>query len=371
MVGEYLVTILAIDPMDSFSGDEQELTDRSQRPRPANSEQQQVMQRRAVAGGLILLFLIMIVLLAKGCQSSRQTNSIKDFVKRTNSIVTQSNQTSKDFFSLLKDPGDANATEIETSVNVQRSQATELVRQAADLKASGEDLAAAKQYLVDSLELRRDGLTEISSQIGQALGDQDPEAATEKIAANMQQFLASDVIYSQRAYAYMNAAVKSKKVEGVQVPASQFLPSLEWLDPTQVDDVFSRARGGGGGGGAATPGTHGSGITGVTVQPSGTALAEGETADLKGASSIEVDVQNQGENDESDVVVSYSIAGAGAAIKQNKTIPSIKAGETVKVTLPLTKIPAAGASATLKISVKKVPGEQNLDNNTQSYEVTF
>ncbi len=356
--------------MASFSGDEHDGPGRFQRPRQPDSEHQQVMQRRAVAAGLIVLFLIVILFLAKGCQSTRQTNAVKDFVKQTNSIITQSNQTSKDFFDLLKDPGDASATDIETSVNVQRSQASELVRQAADLKASGDDLTAARQYLVETLEFRRDGLTQISKEIGQALGDQDPEAATEKIAANMQQFLTSDVIYSQRAYAYMNAAIEDRDIKGEEIPASQFLPSLEWLDPAQVEDVFARARGGGSDT-AATPGTHGTGITGVTVQPSGTALAEGQTNNLNGASSIEVDVQNQGENDETSVIVSYTISGSGAAIRQNKTIPSIKAGETVKVTLPLSKIPASGATATMKVAVKKVPGEENLDNNTQTFDVTF
>jgi hypothetical protein len=328
------------------------------------------MQRRAIAGGLIVLFLIVVVLLGKGCQSARQENAVKDFVKQTNSIITQSNQGSSDFFALLKDPGDASATDIETSVNVQRSQAAELVRQAEDLSASGEDLTAAKQYLVETLEFRRDGLSAISEEIGQALGDQDAEAATEKIAANMQQFLTSDVVYSQRAYAYMNAAVKDKDISGVSLPASRFLPSLEWLDPAQVLDVFNRISGGGSTA-AATPGTHGTGITGVTVQPSGAALAEGTTNDLSGAKQIEVDVQNQGENDESDVEVTYTITGAGTPLKQSKTIPDITAGQTKKVTLPLTKIPAAGASATLKVEVKKVPGEENTDNNSQTFDVKF
>jgi subtilase family serine protease len=149
------------------------------------------------------------------------------------------------------------------------------------------------------------------------------------------------------------------------------LPSLEWLDPVQVDDVFSRARGGSTSTAAATPGTHGTGITGVTAQPSGTALTEGSTNDLAGAKQIEVDVQNQGENDETDVVVSYVITGSGAAIRQNKPIPAISAGQTTKVTLPLTKIPAAGATATLKVEVKKVAGEENLDNNSQTFQVKF
>lgn len=356
--------------MPSYPGDQQERPIRGENPRGGDAEHQAVMQRRAIAGGLIVLFLILVVLLGKGCQTARQENAIKDFVKQTNSIVTQSNQVSRDFFTTLKDPGDASATDIETSVNVQRSQASELVRQAEDLSASGEDLTAAKQYLLETLEFRRDGLNEISKQIGQALGDQDAEAATEKIAANMQQFLTSDVIYSQRAYAYMNQAVKDKDVEGVSLPASQFLPSLEWLDPAQVLDVFSRVSGSGATA-AATPGTHGTGITGVTVQPSGTALAEGGTNDLNGAKEIEVSVQNQGENDEVDIVVSYTISGSGSAIKQNKTVPALSAGDTTTVTLPLTKIPAAGSNATMKVDVKKVAGEENLDNNSQTFEVSF
>ncbi|MGH2959023.1 MAG: CARDB domain-containing protein [Solirubrobacterales bacterium] len=328
------------------------------------------MQRRAIAGGLVVLFLIVVVLLGKGCQSARQENAIKDFVKQTNSIITQSNQVSDDLFTTLKDPGDASATDIETSVNVQRSQASELVRQAEDLSASGEDLTAAKQYLVETLEFRRDGLNEISKQIGKALGDQDAEAATETIAANMQQFLTSDVIYSQRAYAYMNQAVKDKGVEGVSLPASQFLPSLEWLDPAQVLDVFSRVSGGSSTA-AATPGTHGTGITGVNVQPSGAALTESGTNNLNGAKEITVNVQNQGENDEVDVVVSYTITGSGSPIKQSKPIPAISAGDTTTVTLPLTKIPAAGSNATMKVDVKKVAGEENLDNNSQTFDVSF
>lgn len=355
--------------MPSYPGDQQDFEPRPSRERGADSEHQAVIQRRAIAAGVIVLLLIFVVLLGKGCQTSRQKNAIKEFVKNTTSIVTQSNQSSKDFFGQLQDPGDAGATEIETSVNEQRSLASELVRQATDLDGGG-DLAPAKQYLIETLEFRRDGLTEISKQIGQALGDQDPEAATEKIAANMQQFLTSDVIYSQRAYAYMNQAVKDNEVEGTAIPASKFLPSLEWLDPAQVDDVFSRARGGGSDA-TATPGTHGTGITAVTAQPSGTALAEGQANNLSGAKQIEVDVQNQGENNETGVVVSIVITGSGSPIRLNKTIASINAGETTKVAIPLTRTPTSGTDAELKVDVKRVPGEENTDNNSQTFQVSF
>ena len=356
--------------MPSYPGDEQDFPPQRPGARGADQEHQQVMQRRAIAAGVILLFLIVVVLLAKGCQSAAKERGIKDFVEQTSSILTQSNQSSRDFFGLLRDPGDAGATEIETSINEQRSLASELVRQAQNLDPPG-DLAQAQRYLIETLEFRRDGLTEISKLVGQALGDQDPEAATEKIAANMQQFLTSDVLYSQRAYAYMNQAVKDNEIEGVSLPSSQFLPSLDWLDPATVDDVLARARGGGDSDEPVAPGTHGTGITGVTALPGGNALAEGGANDLSDAEQIAVDVQNQGENNEKDVQVSLQISGSGTPIRLNKTIASINAGETTKVTIPLTRTPPAGSSATLKVTVRRVPGEENTDNNTQSFDVTF
>jgi hypothetical protein len=207
--------------------------------------------------------------------------------------------------------------------------------------------------------------------IGQALGDRNPESATEQIAANMQMFLASDVIYSQRAYAFMRDAIKRNDIAGVSIPASQFLPSLDWLDPAIVDDVLSRARGGGTSNAAVAPGLHGTGITAVTALPSGEPLVEGSPNSLSGVKTIAVDVQNQGENVERSVVVTLQISGAGSTIRLQETIPSIAAGETKKVTIPITRTPAKGATATLKIDVRRVPGEENTDNNRKSFEVTF
>lgn len=357
--------------MTSNPGSAQRFPRRGDRGGVAGDGQHQaVLQRRAIAAGAVIVFLIVVVLLAKGCASARKERGIKDFINQTNSIVTQSNQSSRDFFALLRTPGEAGATEIETSINEQRSLAAELVRQANNLSAPA-DLSDARRYLVQALEFRRDGLTQISGLIGQALGDQDAETATEQIAADMQNFLTSDVIYSQRAYAYMSDAVKKNGIAGQTIPASRFLPSLDWLDPAIVGDVLSRARGGTGSGQPVAPGVHGTGVTGVAASPSGTALTAGGSNSLTGAKSIAIDVQNQGENQETGVVVSLQIAGGGTTIRLQDSISSISAGETKKVTIPLTRTPAKGSTATLKIEVRRVPGEQNIDNNRQSFSVTF
>ncbi len=356
--------------MSRDQGSEQPYPRRGGPQRASDGEHhKEVMQRRAVLGGGVVLLLVIVVLLAKGCAAAGKERGIKDFINQTNSIITQSNQSSREFFDLLRTPGDAGATEIETSINEQRSLAADLVRQANNLDTPG-DLTQAKRYLIQTLEFRRDGLTQISGQIGQALGDQDPETASEQIAADMQNFLTSDVVYSQRAYAYMNQSVKKNEIEGQTIPASRFLPSLDWLDPAIVDDVLSRARGGGSDGPVA-PGLHGTGITGVSASPSGTALTESGQNNLSGAKAIAIDVQNQGENEETNVIVSIQLSGAGTPIRLQDEISKIAAGETQKVTISLTRTPAKGSTATLKVEVRRVPGEENTSNNRQSFTVTF
>lgn len=344
------------------------------RPGPARTaggdHHQEVIQRRLIAAVAAIVFLALILFMAKGCASARKERGIEKFIDETTSIISLSNQDSSDFFGLLRTPGEAGVTEIETSINERRSQAADLVQRARKLDTPG-DLKSARRFLVLTLEFRRDGLTRISELIPQALGDQDPETATERIAAEMQNFLAGDVVYSQRAYAYMESAVKKNRIEGKKIPASRFLPSLEWLDPAVVDDVLSRARGSGGSDAPVAPGLHGTGITGVAASPSGTALTAGGANALGDAKSIAIDIQNQGEHAETGVVVSLQISGAGTPIRLQDTISKIAAGETKKVTIPLTRTPAEGSSATLKIEVRRVPGEENTDNNRQSFSVKF
>jgi hypothetical protein len=53
------------------------------------------------------------------------------------------------------------------------------------------------------------------------------------------------------------------------------------------------------------------------------------------------------------------------------TIPTIGAGETTMVKMPITPLPPSGEQTTVDISVTPVPGETNTTNNTATYTVTF
>lgn len=334
-------------------------------PAEDHEEQQVLLVRRAIAAGAIVLIFVLLVFGIRGCLGARQDRALKDYVSESSSLLAESDQGSKEFFAKLRAPGDS-ATELETSINEQRSLAADLVRRAENLDAPG-DMNAAKQFLVETLAFRRDGLAEISGLITLALGDEQPEEATEEIAANMQQFLTSDVIYSQRSYPAMFTALKDNDLPTGDLPRSRFLPSLEWLDPTTVDDVLSRARGASSGEPVA-PGLHGTGIVAVKALPSGTTLTTDGNNELSGVKSIGVDVQNQGENDESDIIVTLTIEGIG---RQQDTINKLAAGESATVTIPITRKPAKGQQTTMKVEVRRVPGEKNVENNRQTFEVTF
>ena len=81
---------------------------------------------------------------------------------------------------------------------------------------------------------------------------------------------------------------------------------------------------------------------------------------------VDVEVQNQGESDESDITVSAAVDG-GSGLEQS--IPSLGIGETGTASILLT--PAPTGEVTLDVSVDGVPGEKVLDNNEATYTVTF
>src|SRR5205814_4101787 len=121
----------------------------------------------------------------------------------------------------------------------------------------------------------------------------------------------------------------------LRAPVKGFLPSINWLRPTSVASELT---------GTATtdsttaaPGLHGTGLVAVTAQPSGTALSTSGTTDIRAQKGIsfDVQVQNQGQNDEKNVTVQLRITGAGKPISVDQQIGSIAQGATATASVPL------------------------------------
>jgi hypothetical protein len=327
----------------------------------------------AGVGVLLLLFLAF-----KGCASIRKENNYKDYVREVAADTQQSQQESQAVFGLLRSPGDQSPVDIGNSINGFRAEAARLAERAKNRDAPSE-LKNAQRYVVDTLEFRRDGIASIARLLPTALGDQGASTAVQRIAAQMQTFLASDVIYTTRFLPKLYSTIKDEGLaEDVPIPETLrspkgFLPDIDWLRPTVVADRIARIKGGGSATSATTPGLHGTALLAVTVQPSGKQLTPNGTTDIPATKglSFDVQVQDQGENDEKDVTVKLAISGAGKPISVEGQIDSIARGATETASIPLPSLPATGRPVTIKVTVKPVPGEKKTDNNTQEYQAVF
>jgi hypothetical protein len=226
--------------------------------------------------------------------------------------------------------------------------------------------------------MRSSAIGKIAGEVRTALAEGDEaEGAVTQIAAQMQQFLASDVVYDTRVIPFIQESLDEREIGGQDVVDSKFLPSLDWLEPATVAERLG-ATGGGGDGGAAddenvAPGLHGHGLTSVAVGD--TTLQPGETANRIPAGSdiaFTVTFQNQGENDERNVNVSVAIRGGGTrTITARRKVDQTGAGEAAEATIPLAQAPPIGTPVTITVAVARVPGEEKVDNNRQQYTAIF
>jgi hypothetical protein len=314
-----------------------------------------------------VLVVILLIIGINGCLGARKDRAYRNYADDTRALVEESNGLSDKLFELLTRPKGADSLDIQNEINAQSTDAEQLVERAKGLDHPDE-LNPANRWIVTSLEFRRDGLNKIAQKIPAALADRGRRPAIESIAAQMQAFLASDVIYSQRALPALQRAFADRNLDE-KFGRSEFLPNLGWLDP---DTVESRLGNIAGTQQAATPGLHGTGLQSVSTKPSGTTLSEtGVNRVVAGDGlAFDVEVQNQGESEETNVSVSISIRD-GQQINVDQTISRLAAGDTQTISIPITKKPATGSVNTVTVEVAAVPGEKVKENNKATYQVVF
>jgi hypothetical protein len=365
---------------------------RAQRPRPRSSgggggarsggpgptDAQAIRQRRLIALAFGVLVFIVLAFGVNACLDSRAKNRLKDYNRDVASVIDESDRNvARPFFETLSQGGQS-PVELESSINRLRGVADGHVEQAEDFDVPDE-LQDAHRNLLLVLSMRATALGKIAGEVRTALADGDEaERAVNQIAAQNQQFLASDVIYDARVLPFIQEALEEKEVTGQEQQDSQFLPNLDWLEPSTVATRLGASGGGGDGEDAAddenvAPGLHGHGLVSTAVGD--TTLQPGETANrIPAASDIafRVTFANQGENNERNVSVSVSIRGNGVkTITARRRVPQTTAGANAEATIPLNEAPPIGTPVTITVSVARVPGEEKVDNNRQSYTAIF
>jgi outer membrane murein-binding lipoprotein Lpp len=340
------------------------------------TDRQTIRRRQMIAVGAAVVAVILLFLLLKGCASIRKENAYKDYVRQVSADVQQSQQESDAVFGLLRKQNGQSAVDLQNNVNGFRAEAAKLAERARKRDTPG-DLKSSNRYLVDTLDLRADGLAALARLLPTALGDQGAGAAIKRIAAENRLFDASDVVFTQRYLPGLYGTVKDQGLaDDVPIPGplrqpGGFLPDVNWLRPAFVAEALTGT--GSTTETAAAPGLHGTGVAAVTVQPSGTALSSSGTTDIRAQKglSFDVQVQNQGQNEEKNVVVKVTVSGGGKPIAVEQQIDSIKPGETQTASVPLPKLPPTGRPVTVTAASKPVPGEKKVDNNKQTYQAIF
>jgi hypothetical protein len=184
----------------------------------------------------------------------------------------------------------------------------------------------------------------------------------------MEIFLASDVVYSQRVAPLIQQTLASNNIHGLATSPTHSLPNIGWLEPTTVTSRMtgqsSSAQNG------PVTGNHGSALTGVSV---GENALEPEPAlnhiKAAGNPTFTVKVEDSGEFPETNVKVNVTVSAAGKQLKASHVIEKTEPGKTVSVNVPVSGVPSGAGK--VEVNVEGVPGENDLENNKNTYLAIF
>ncbi|HMD51066.1 MAG TPA: hypothetical protein VKG62_00010 [Solirubrobacteraceae bacterium] len=327
------------------------------------------MVRRRIAAGIAVVVLIVVVLVINGCLKSQKVQSLKDYNRSVSALGQESvTQVATPLFGTLTDAGAKPEVSVLDQVNSQRMVAQDIANRAKGLSVPGE-MSSAQRNLLLALNLRTEAMTRIAELLPHVLGGKQAQASAE-MAGEMEAFLASDVIYSQRVAPLIQEVLASNGVHGAGTAPSAFLPNLGWLETsTLVSRVTGQPTGSSQA--AVAPGTHGSALVSTSVgtntlapEPTLNHVAGG------GSPTFTVIVENTGSNVETNVKVDMTVTAAGKQYKASRVVNSTQPGSKVNVEIPVTGIPL-GAASKIEAYVEPVPGEEDTENNKGTYLAIF
>jgi hypothetical protein len=331
------------------------------------------MVRRVGLAAVVIIAIILIAVLVNSCETSARNSALKDYNNSVASLNARSVQTGGNFFKVLSG-GTSDPTSLQQGLAQAAGDANTELNNAKGL-STPDEVKSAQQHFVDALQMRKDGMTNIANEVQPALQSQTSQNAVNTIAAEMARFYASDVLYKDYTVPQIVGALRAAGITvgglgGQQLNSSQFLPSIQWLDPTHVASVLHVTLPASAGGQPQhiAPGAHGHAMQSVSVG--------GSTLSTLGTNSVPASppptftciFTNDGQNNETNVVVKVSVAGT--SISGQTTIPQTVPGHQYTAQVTLSASPPTGTH-TVNATVEHVPGEKTFTHNTQTFQVTF
>jgi len=339
------------------------------RPRPATG--QAILVRRVVLAVVVVIAIVLIAVLVNSCETSARNSALKDYNNNVAALNAQSVSTGQSFFSLLSGPK-TNPTSLQNSLSEVANQGANELSKAKGLNVPDEVKSAQSNFVL-ALQMRSDGITNISKQVPPALQSQTSQGAVNTIASEMARFYASDVLYKDYTVPQIIGALRAAGIAvgglgGEQVNSSQFLPSIEWLDPTYIASKLNVSLPQSSQQAHVPPCACGHAMQSVSV--GGSTLTPGGAASIPASPppTFTCVFVNDGQKNETNVVV--KVAVQGTAITGQAVVPQTVPGQSYTAQVTLNASPPKG---TYKVSatVEHVPGEYVLTHNTQTFQITF
>jgi hypothetical protein len=327
------------------------------------------MARRLTLAGALIVFIIIAALVISSIIKSGKEEGLKTYNREVSQLGRESvEQVANPLFTALPNATTKSALDVEQQVDELLTKAQSIVTRTKGLSVPGE-MASAQRDLLLTMDLREEGLTKVAALLPTALGGKAKQTST-KIAGDMEIFLASDVIYSQRVVPLVQETLEANGTTGLSTAPSRFLPNVGWLESSTVLSRISGQSASTSSTGLAA-GTHGSALLGVSVganelqpEPTLNHIAGGANP------TFTVVVEDSGENPETDVKVDVTVTAAGKKYKASHVIDSTQAGTKYNVEVSVVGVPQ-GAAATVEAYVEPVQGETDVENNKATYLAIF
>lgn len=249
--------------------------------------------------------------------------------------------------------------ELDARLRDLEEQCRELWERAKEIEPPPE-LERAHASLVMCLEYRYRSMQRIRPDLVNAVGAQDVSVYASGVADNLRLLVYSDGFYR---YFRESTSERMKEIEGLEwreIPEATWMSDWSLATTAGVESILKAFRQGE---------LRGVAITQVTLDPAGKSDASNVLRlPRTGSLTVTVAVENQGNREEKDLVVSiklYSNVQTSPA-RQEQGISKIGPGSSVKVSFKGLKPTAGGARNVLEVAVSTVPGEANADNNRKT-----
>ncbi len=337
------------------------------RERRRPNRKQQRLKRIAILAALLFVIVFVLAFAARSCQQNRKVDSYRAYLDGVSSAIDDSAALGKQLGQVVENPTKYSRKELIAKLEELTTKQKEIADRAAGFQPP-DTLSAQQAVFAEGMGVRSEGFTLLQAALVASLGNETVSPG--KIASLDGYFSGPDAYYMSRFYVQTRNVMSEQGVSDVAVPTATYYLTARTLENNSVEQMLGAV-----GSSSKLVGLRGVGLAGVSAQPSDVELTQGGKATSVTASAdlaFEVRVMNQGDVDESNIVVKADLVlPDGRVLTQSATIAGIAAGKTGAATITGLDVPpeALSKTCTLKITAEPVPSERVKTNNSGTYKI--